>query len=63
MLAGITFNATAAETIRFAASATYPPFESLDANNQIVGFDIDLAQRAVQAMQAQCTFTNGRSTA
>lgn len=58
MLAGITFNATAAETIRFAASATYPPFESLDANNQIVGFDIDLANALCKQMQAQCTFTN-----
>lgn len=58
MLAGMTFNATAAETIRFAASATYPPFESLDANNQIVGFDIDLANALCKQMQAQCTFTN-----
>ncbi|RTG43382.1 arginine ABC transporter substrate-binding protein [Serratia marcescens] len=58
MLAGMTFNATAAETIRFAASATYPPFESLDANNQIVGFDIDLANALCKEMQAECTFTN-----
>lgn len=58
ILAGMTFNAAAAETIRFAASATYPPFESLDANNQIVGFDIDLANALCKQMQAQCTFTN-----
>ena len=44
MLAGMTFNATAAEKISFGSSATYPPFESLDASNQIVGFDIDLAK-------------------
>jgi arginine transport system substrate-binding protein len=31
--------------ISFGVSATYPPFESMDANNQIVGFDIDLAKR------------------
>lgn len=55
---GITFNATAADSIRFASSATYPPFESLDANNQIVGFDIDLAKALCQQMQADCTFTN-----
>ncbi|WES87895.1 arginine ABC transporter substrate-binding protein [Dickeya fangzhongdai] len=52
------FNATAADTIRFAASATYPPFESLDAGNQIVGFDIDLANALCKQLQATCTFTN-----
>ena len=34
--------ASAADKINFGVSATYPPFESLDASNQIVGFDIDL---------------------
>ena len=34
------------------------PFESLDQNNQIVGFDIDLAKALCQQMQAECTFTN-----
>ncbi|UYU33140.1 arginine ABC transporter substrate-binding protein ArtJ [Siccibacter colletis] len=52
------FSATAAEKISFASSATYPPFESLDANNQIVGFDIDLAKALCKQMQAECTFTN-----
>ncbi|AIA71487.1 arginine-binding periplasmic protein 2 [Pectobacterium atrosepticum SCRI1043] len=58
LLAGITFSATAADTIRFASSATYPPFESLDASNEIVGFDMDLAKALCKQMQATCTFTN-----
>lgn len=58
LLAGMTFSAVAADTIRFASSATYPPFESLDANNQIVGFDMDLAKALCKQMQATCTFTN-----
>ncbi|MEQ9866443.1 arginine ABC transporter substrate-binding protein [Pectobacterium aroidearum] len=58
LLAGIAFSATAADTIRFASSATYPPFESLDANNEIVGFDMDLAKALCKQMQATCTFTN-----
>ncbi|MCL6365184.1 arginine ABC transporter substrate-binding protein [Pectobacterium carotovorum subsp. carotovorum] len=58
LLAGITFSATAADTIRFASSATYPPFESLDASNEIVGFDMDLAKSLCKQMQATCTFTN-----
>ncbi|NKI73069.1 arginine ABC transporter substrate-binding protein [Dickeya sp. CFBP 2040] len=57
-LSTMTFNAMAADTIRFAASATYPPFESLDASNQIVGFDIDLANALCKQLQATCSFTN-----
>ncbi|MBU6516858.1 arginine ABC transporter substrate-binding protein [Pantoea sp. B270] len=58
VMATLAMNAYAAEKIRFAASATYPPFEALDQNNQIVGFDIDLAKALCQQMQAECTFTN-----
>ena len=58
LLASAAFSASAAEKIRFASSATYPPFESLDSNNQIVGFDIDLAKALCEQMKAECTFTN-----
>lgn len=44
LLASFTFGASAAEKINFGVSATYPPFESIGANNEIVGFDIDLAK-------------------
>ncbi len=39
LIAGFSLSATAAQTIRFATEASYPPFESMDANNKIVGFD------------------------
>lgn len=52
------FQVTAAEKINFGASATYPPFESRDAGNHIVGFDIDLANALCAQMKAECTFTN-----
>ncbi len=58
ILATAAFSATAADKINFGSSATYPPFESLDASNQIVGFDIDLAKALCKHMQADCTFTN-----
>ncbi len=58
VLAGMAFSSTAADTIRFASSATYPPFESFDANNEIVGFDMDLAKALCKQMEATCTFTN-----
>ncbi|MCZ4058844.1 arginine ABC transporter substrate-binding protein [Pantoea sp. LMR881] len=57
-LATLAMSANAAEKIRFASSATYPPFESLDRENQLVGFDIDLAKALCQQLKAECTFTN-----
>ena len=35
LLSSFAFGAAAAEKISFGVSATYPPFESMDANNQI----------------------------
>ena len=58
LLAGMTASAGAAETIRFATEASYSPFEFVDANNAMQGFDIDLANALCKEMQAQCTFTN-----
>ncbi|VDZ68929.1 ABC transporter arginine-binding protein 2 (plasmid) [Klebsiella aerogenes] len=34
LLAGMSLSATAAQTIRFATEASYPPFELVDANNK-----------------------------
>lgn len=58
LLASVASGALAADKIRFASSATYPPFESLNSDNQIVGFDIDLAKALCKQMQAECSFTN-----
>ncbi|BDH46531.1 arginine ABC transporter substrate-binding protein [Salmonella enterica subsp. enterica serovar Choleraesuis] len=58
LLASISLSAAAAETIRFGTEASYPPFESMDANNKIVGFDVDLANALCKEIDAKCTFTN-----
>ena len=58
LLAGISLSASAAETIRFATEASYHPFEFVDANNKIMGFDVDLANALCKEMNATCTFTN-----
>jgi len=58
LLAGISLSASAADTIRFATEASYPPFEFVDTNNQITGFDVDLANALCKEMNATCTFTN-----
>lgn len=58
LLATLSLSATAAQTLRFATEASYPPFESIDANNKIVGFDVDLANALCKQIDATCTFTN-----
>lgn len=44
--------------LNFATEATYPPFESVDANGNVVGFDVDIVQALCAQMQRQCTITN-----
>ena len=52
-------SALAAErVIHFGTSATYPPFEFVDGNNQVAGFDIDIARAVCKELQATCNFTN-----
>ena len=58
LLAGLSLSASAAQTIRFATEASYPPFEFVDSSNKIQGFDVDLANALCKEMNATCTFTN-----
>jgi len=58
VLATVSLSASAADTIRFAMEASYPPFEFVDSSYQIQGFDVDLANAMCKEMQATCTFTN-----
>ncbi|MCU5774990.1 arginine ABC transporter substrate-binding protein [Erwiniaceae bacterium BAC15a-03b] len=58
LLAGMSLSATAAQTIRFATEASYPPFEFVDSDNKIQGFDVDLANALCKEIDAECTFTN-----
>ncbi|OON40885.1 arginine ABC transporter substrate-binding protein [Izhakiella australiensis] len=58
VLAGLSLSASAAQTIRFATEASYPPFEFVDSENKIRGFDVDLAMAMCKEIDATCTFTN-----
>lgn len=58
VLTSMAVSASAAETLRFATEASYPPFEFIAADNQIQGFDIDLANALCKEIKAKCTFTN-----
>lgn len=54
----ISLNTAAAQTVRFATEASYPPFEFISSDNKIQGFDIDLANALCNEMKIECTFTN-----
>ena len=54
----VSTHALAQQDIKFVMEATYPPFEYMDENNQIQGFDVDLASALCEEMKAKCTFHN-----
>lgn len=48
--------AAAPKTLRIGTDPTYAPFESKNAQGELVGFDIDLANELCKRMEAKCTF-------
>ncbi len=50
--------AKAWRTVRISTDATYPPFESIDARGEIVGWEIDYGKALCARMQVTCTFQN-----
>ncbi|WP_051534582.1 transporter substrate-binding domain-containing protein [Deefgea rivuli] len=42
-------------TLRIALEGKYPPFEYVDSNNKLVGFNIDLANALCKEMAVKCT--------
>lgn len=51
-------DATTPAKLRWATEPSYPPFESVAANGQIIGFDVDIAKALCHQMQVECTFNN-----
>ncbi len=43
-------------SIRIGTDPTYPPFESKNAQGQLVGFDIDLANEICKRINTKCTY-------
>jgi len=58
LLIGFSAGTQASDPLRFAVSATYPPFVYFNEGHQLVGFDIDLAKALCEKVQRQCTFAN-----
>ncbi|MEK1891579.1 MAG: transporter substrate-binding domain-containing protein [Phyllobacterium sp.] len=52
-------NTASAEALklRVATEGAYPPFNSIDANGKLVGFDVDIAKAVCEDMKAECSFS------
>lgn len=55
-----TFGSTAAlaDEVKFVTNAAYPPFEFVDDNNEMQGFDIELAKALCDVAELECSFHN-----
>lgn len=47
--------AAQAELLRIATEGAYPPFNYVDSNNELHGFDVDIAKALCARMQVECT--------
>jgi len=47
--------AAQAEPLRIATEGAYPPFNYVDSNNELHGFDVDIAKALCSQMQVECT--------
>ncbi|MFD1008065.1 MULTISPECIES: transporter substrate-binding domain-containing protein [Oceanisphaera] len=47
-----------ADEVKFVTNAAYAPFEFVDENNEMQGFDIDLAKAICEVQQMNCSFHN-----
>lgn len=58
LLASLGATAAQAEEVKFVTNAAYPPFEFVDENNEMQGFDIDLAKALCDVAALECSFHN-----
>ncbi|PHS79315.1 MAG: amino acid ABC transporter [Rhodospirillaceae bacterium] len=49
-------SANAGEKIRIGTEGAYPPFNAVDKDGNLVGFDVDIAKALCSEMKADCTF-------
>lgn len=49
-------SADAADKLRIGTEGAYPPFNMVDSNGELQGFDVDIAKALCAEMKADCTF-------
>lgn len=54
ILLGLPFPTFAQDSIRIATEGAYPPFNSMTANGELVGFDVDIAKALCAEMNREC---------
>lgn len=57
-LTGAPVEAKEWKTVRIGMDATYPPFESVNAKGEIVGWEVDYSRELCKRMKVECTFHN-----
>lgn len=45
-------------TVRIGSEGAYPPFNYFNANNELIGFDIDIGRALCEKMEVKCTFVS-----
>ena len=53
---GLLSSTISAQAVRIGTEGAYPPFNSIDPNGNLVGFDIDIADALCDAANIQCEF-------
>lgn len=56
VLSAFTGSAFAADKLVIGTEGAYPPFNNLEADGSLTGFDIDIARALCDEMKAECTF-------
>ena len=56
MVSSASVFAAVPQSLRIGTDPTYPPFESKNAQGQLVGFDIDLANEICKRIKTKCTY-------
>lgn len=58
MTSALLTTANAADQLKIATDATFPPFESVNADGQVVGYDIELMEAVCDAAKLDCNIFN-----
>ncbi|ODN68591.1 transporter substrate-binding domain-containing protein [Methylobrevis pamukkalensis] len=56
ILLGVPALASAGETLRVATEGAYPPFNHVDGEGRLTGFDVDIARAICADMKVDCSF-------